>query len=315
VSTDKIYVDDVGTVITVDCGSDLEGATEAVLLVRKPDGIEVSWPATIIAIDGVKRFLRYVTHAGELDQPGTYKVQAKVLVPGWSGRVGRFRSRSTRILQIIVGIVMALSDRVQYRTYRISLTEPLLGSLPSSKLIYQEYIARKAPEPEAEGADEMAMLPAETPKTTVFLRDDQGGCCLMDYQFVGFLKSAANVLKDIVEVPVRTEGKPRKKTGIPALRNKLQRFVFVDPRVIRLGRAPDGIYERPLQAMSRVGPRTCLASSEVLNPPISFEIQIGLLPNAEITWVCPDATYGVWAIVGLGQFRGAGYGRFTFDLL
>lgn len=211
---------------------------------------------------------------------------------------------------------MALSDRVQYRRYRISLTEPLLGSLPSSKLIYQEYVASKAPEPEAEGADEMAMLPAEeTPKTTVFLRDDQGGCCLMDYQFVGFLKSAANILKDVVEVPVSVGGRTRKKTGIPALRNKLQRFVFVDPRIIRLGRAPDGIYERPLQTMNRMGPRTCLASSEVLNPPISFEIQIGLLPNLEITWEVLTQLMEYGQFVGLGQFRGAGYGRFTFDLL
>ncbi|NDY56347.1 hypothetical protein G3N56_06265 [Desulfovibrio sulfodismutans] len=211
---------------------------------------------------------------------------------------------------------MALSDRVQYRRYRISLTEPLLGSLPSSKLIYQEYVASKAPEPEAEGADETALLPAEeTPKTTVFLRDDQGGCCLMDYQFVGFLKSAANILKDVVEVPVSVGGRTRKKTGIPALRNKLQRFVFVDPRIIRLGRAPDGIYERPLQTMSRMGPRTCLASSEVLNPPISFEIQIGLLPNLEITWEVLAQLMEYGQFVGLGQFRGAGYGRFTFDLL
>lgn len=90
-STDKIYVDDVGTGITVDCGSDLEGATEAALLVRKPDGTDVSWPATIIAIDGVKRFLRYVTHPGDLDQPGSYKVQAHVALPGWSGRGATFK--------------------------------------------------------------------------------------------------------------------------------------------------------------------------------------------------------------------------------
>lgn len=211
---------------------------------------------------------------------------------------------------------MALSDRVQYRGYRITLTEPLLGSLPSSKLIYQEYVASKAPEPEAEGAEEMAMLPAEeTPKTTVFLRDDQGGCCLMDYQFVGFLKSAANILKDIVEVPVQVNGKRKKQTGIPNLRCKLARFVFVDPRVIPLGRAPDGVYERPLQTMGRMGPRTCLASSEILNPPLSFDLKICLLPNPHITWevVVQLLEYGQY--VGLGQFRGAGYGRFTFDPL
>lgn len=90
-STDKIYVGDTGTAIIVDCGSGLEGATVAVLSVRKPDGFEVSWPATVIAIDGATRFLRYVTHPGDLDQPGSYKVQAHVALPGWTGRGGTFK--------------------------------------------------------------------------------------------------------------------------------------------------------------------------------------------------------------------------------
>jgi len=89
VSTDKIYVGDVGTAIIVDCGSDLHGAS-ADLAVRKPDGSEAIWVAAVVVMDGKERFLRYVTHDGDLDQPGTYKVQARVHVPGWTGRGATF---------------------------------------------------------------------------------------------------------------------------------------------------------------------------------------------------------------------------------
>ena len=88
-STSKIYVGDVGTAIIVDCGSDLRGAS-ADLAVRKPDGSETAWVASVVTVDGKERFLRYVTQGGDLDQPVTYKVQARVHVPGWSGRGATF---------------------------------------------------------------------------------------------------------------------------------------------------------------------------------------------------------------------------------
>ena len=90
------------------------------------------------------------------------------------------------------------------------------------------------------------MLPEEAlPKTTVFLRDDKNQCCLMDYQFMGFMKEAGNTLKSIVEYEVPSKGARSKKKGIKNLRSKLSQFLYIGPRIIHLGRTPDGIYERP----------------------------------------------------------------------
>lgn len=211
---------------------------------------------------------------------------------------------------------MSFSDRIQYRDYKIDLVEPILGSLPASRDVYMEHVASRAPEPDEEGSEEAAMLPViEKQRTTVFLRDEDGFCCLMDYQFIGFLKSAGNTLKSVVEYEIIVKGKKTKKIGIKNLRNKLSQYIYVGPRVIRLGRVPDGIYERPLRAMTMKGPRICLASSEIIKPKLSFEITIGLLPNDEISWEVIEQLLEYGRFLGLGQFRGGGYGRFTFARL
>ena len=210
---------------------------------------------------------------------------------------------------------MSLSDRIEYRTYNITLVEPILGSLPSQRLVYQSQVAAKAPEPDVEGEEEMRMLPGEElPRTTVFLRDEEDNCCLLDYQLMGFLKEAGNTLKGIVEYEVSSKGARSKKTGIKNLRSKLSQFLYIGPRIIPLHRKPDGVYERPLQAMTARGPRTCLASSEIIHPEVSFEILIGLLPHEELSWVVIEQLLEYGQFKGLGQFRGGGYGRFTFDL-
>ena len=79
--TDRHYVGEVGTVITVDCGSDISGATGTILKVRKPDGTEVEWTATIYD----SNYLRYTTVAGDFNKAGTYHVQAHLTLAGWTG--------------------------------------------------------------------------------------------------------------------------------------------------------------------------------------------------------------------------------------
>ena len=78
----KHFVDEVGTVITVDCGCDITGATGTALKVKKPDGTEVSWTATIYD----SNYLRYTTVSGDLDQVGVYYVQSYLTIGGWTGR-------------------------------------------------------------------------------------------------------------------------------------------------------------------------------------------------------------------------------------
>lgn len=79
---DKMYVGDVGTIITVDCGEALTGATTTNLLVKKPGGSIVTWSAAIYNTN----YLRYTIQVNDLDENGVYHLQAYVIMPSWTGR-------------------------------------------------------------------------------------------------------------------------------------------------------------------------------------------------------------------------------------
>lgn len=72
----KVYVGDVGTEIHVDVGVPLSDVIETKLLVKKPDGREEEWDASVEDAAGGR--LLHVVSAGELDVAGDYKIQAYV---------------------------------------------------------------------------------------------------------------------------------------------------------------------------------------------------------------------------------------------
>jgi hypothetical protein len=79
--SDKSYVDDVGTVVLVDTGSDIQTATTTNLLVKKPDGTEVTWTGTLSGTDSIT----YTIVADDFDQAGTYSLQSYVETAAWQG--------------------------------------------------------------------------------------------------------------------------------------------------------------------------------------------------------------------------------------
>jgi hypothetical protein len=79
--SEKPYVGDIGTVVIVNCGSSIVGASTKQLKVKKPDGTEVTWEAEIYE----SNYLRYVIVDGDFDQEGVYYLQGKVVLTGWSG--------------------------------------------------------------------------------------------------------------------------------------------------------------------------------------------------------------------------------------
>jgi len=83
-----IHVGDVGLEIRADCQQDITGAVDIVFLVRKPDGKQVVWEATLQ--DG--QYLVYITKTGDLDQPGFYKFHPRFKIGAWNGtcRFGSF---------------------------------------------------------------------------------------------------------------------------------------------------------------------------------------------------------------------------------
>lgn len=81
--TTKVYVGDIGTAIILDCGQDISTASARSIEARRPDGTTVSWNA---ALDG-ETSLRFDTAAGTLNMSGSWKLQAKVVMPSgtWLG--------------------------------------------------------------------------------------------------------------------------------------------------------------------------------------------------------------------------------------
>jgi len=84
----KNYVNDVGTEILVDTGSDLSTATELALYVRKPSGKAVTWAGTLGPINpqGVKVYIKYIVETGDWDEPGWWSLQSYVKITAWEGR-------------------------------------------------------------------------------------------------------------------------------------------------------------------------------------------------------------------------------------
>lgn len=94
-SNSKIYVGDIGTEIILDVGSDVQTATVTQILWKNPKGKTGYWNAQLITDDGqvynpndpqVITKIRYVTTANDIDTVGQWKIQAKIVLPLWSGR-------------------------------------------------------------------------------------------------------------------------------------------------------------------------------------------------------------------------------------
>lgn len=78
----KLYVGDVGTVITVNLQSDISAATKLELHVWKPGAAAaVVWTGELEGDDSI----RYEVQANDLNVPGKYTLQAYVELPEWQG--------------------------------------------------------------------------------------------------------------------------------------------------------------------------------------------------------------------------------------
>jgi len=182
----------------------------------------------------------------------------------------------------------------------ITLLERMLGTVPKDREVYKTYVeSRKPANHEEEESENVAQI--EEKGWTGFL-EDENGLFVYDYFIKGFLKHAANVLKDVLKVK--------------ALRSKLNDFVFVMPRKIYFGKKlPDGVIERPLRAMTVQGPRVSLARSDYIEAGTQFEFEICLYPpHPEIKPGTIRSLLDYGRFMGLGQFRNGGYGRFSYEI-
>jgi len=185
--------------------------------------------------------------------------------------------------------------KMERKKYQIELLEPMLGTITKDPEVYKTYIESKKPE----GIDEEEYLTVQKveEKGWTGFHEDETGLFIYDYMLKGFLKNAGNVLKESLK--------------IKALRSKLDNYVFIKPRRIYLGqKESDGFLERPLRAMTQQGPRVTLARSDYINKGKILAFEILLLPHKEVTWKVIDELLAYGELMGLGQFRNGGYGRF-----
>ena len=77
-----VFVGDVGTVISLDCGTSVATATVCQIIVKKPNGRRVTWPA----VQDTATSIKYVIQAGDLDIAGDWQLQAHVEFTTWKGR-------------------------------------------------------------------------------------------------------------------------------------------------------------------------------------------------------------------------------------
>lgn len=186
-------------------------------------------------------------------------------------------------------------------TLKVTLTEPLLGTQPQ-KDVAMDYLQGKAKDKGIAVEDENETLDEIVEKgTTVFHKID-GKPIYYDYHVKGFLKESGQV-----QNPLR---------GVKNIRSKIDNFVFIEPRRIKLV-LPEGgeidFLERPLRAMTALGPRVTLARSEMVPAETKFECQIVILGKIITEDIIRDLlNYGKFK--GFGQWRGGSYGRFTYEL-
>ena len=201
------------------------------------------------------------------------------------------------------------------RKYLIIGVEPLLGSNPADPKVRETYIESK--KPAAQNEAESKLTPesdiSENRGLTVFLRHPSTTTPMVfDYTLRGFLKEALLTLSPQI--------------GLVAAKSKVDKYLFVSPRHIplcdtdgQLIREPDGVYERPLRAMTMQGPRVTVAGSEIINH-WQIKVALTLLDNkggkgkgTTLDWAAVENALDYGRFQGLGQFRNGGFGRFTWQ--
>lgn len=202
-------------------------------------------------------------------------------------------------------------------------TQPVLGTIPKDRKVFENFIMDQAKNQmeKDRAAEDVDRVPEETEARgwTGFYEDDNGRPILMDYQFKGFLKNSANVIKDTFvskkSKTVKGETKTTTERGIKNLRSKVEQTVFVNPRQIVLADKPDDVLERPLRAMTMQGPRVSVVRSDMINPGREYTLDLQVLEGSEVTEEVLRAILSYGEQSGLLQWRNGGYGRFKVKSL
>ncbi len=202
-------------------------------------------------------------------------------------------------------------------TYRIKLTfiEPILGTVPKDKEIYRSYVQGKALkearkiglEIEADDIeDEIETIEELEEKGWTGFHQLDGQPILYNYVIKGFFKDACGMLR-------RAKGTKSSKTT--AYKKIIDGLVFIEPRqmLLNLNGQEMGVLERPLRAQTAQGERVALARSDTCPPGTTLEFKVKVLGQVTKAILTEWLEYG--ELRGLGQWRNASYGAFSYEIL
>ena len=196
---------------------------------------------------------------------------------------------------------------IQEYKIRLTFTEPLLGSAPLNKDVYNDYIRSKEPTGDLEDTqDEIETIGKDDKGKTGFHRLPCGTPIIYDYVVRGFFKDACGMLG-------RMAGSESKK--LRAYKKVIDGLVFVEPRQIPIKASGEMTeLQRPLRAQTMQGERITLACSEMLPAQSEIEFTVCILggDNVPETLLREWLDYGQYR--GFGQWRNASFGRYTYEL-
>ena len=188
---------------------------------------------------------------------------------------------------------------------KLTFTESILGTCPSNRDIYREYIGSKSPDADTI-EDEVAALGEDAVAEkgmTVFPRNADGVPFLYDYQIKGFFKDTCGGLRKV-------SGSHSSK--IKAYKKEIDRLIFPMPREIAFNDYGEiGECQRPLRAQTAQGERISLAMSEEIPAGATVTFEIAMLSDEHESLVREWLDYGCFS--GIGQWRNSGKGRFTWE--
>lgn len=199
----------------------------------------------------------------------------------------------------------------------LELTTEMLGTVPKDPEVYRAHVQSKAADlGDEKAAEELATVEHVEGKGWTGFHMLDGEPIIYNYLIKGFFKEACGMLR---QVPGSYS------SSLTSYKKKIDGLVFVSPRQIRL-ELPEGgemgVNERPLRAQTAQGERVALARSDTYPAGTRLVFTVNFLaselkgrggkslPAEDLLREWLD--YG--ALKGLGQWRSAGWGSFTYTL-
>lgn len=151
---------------------------------------------------------------------------------------------------------------------------------------------------------------------TVFFRDDDGKACIGDHMIYGFMKAASEAIG-------RT--KPTKKGEIlhsvgytQSIINQhvsvKEEFITCSSDIVRDNDGKPKYFVRSLRAMTPQGPRVSIAKSEYIEAGCEFEFTLQVIDDSPLKEEHIREIFDYGEICGLGQWRNAKHGIFTYEM-